>query len=306
MHQMRWILMQEVSLQEYWNNIGTSNVLLVALLLLPHLWSTANKVSPRIASRHAGELAMDESGNITRTNTSRITLSPAGFDSCASFPIATARSVCSVRVVTPCSAASVWSISSRSWSWMRHTASMNPSVRLLTTPYDSISAPSIPLAGFDRASAVDLPCMPCLSVCHFWSILARIWDIVLFTMLSMDCYHLYTRTEHYLSSSSLRHPGAHAFCRLVSKQWLQFIDSSPLLLSALCIASISSSSTYPVPTALLSSIVRDCPVHQINASGLCLTPTMHQSAIQHTNLSQHQTKPASVTTNMESSPAVFP
>lgn len=64
---MRWILMQEVSLQEYWNNIGTSNVLLVALLLLPHLWSTANKVSPRIASRHAGELAMDESGNITRT-----------------------------------------------------------------------------------------------------------------------------------------------------------------------------------------------------------------------------------------------
>lgn len=90
---MRWILMQEVSLQEYWNNIGTSNVLLVALLLLPHLWSTANKVSPRIASRHAGELAMDESGNITRTNTSSITLSPAGFDSCASFPIATASCV---------------------------------------------------------------------------------------------------------------------------------------------------------------------------------------------------------------------
>lgn len=131
---------------------------------------------------------------------------------------------------------------------MRHTASMNPSVRLLTTPYDSIFAPSIPLAGFDRASAVDLPCMPCLSVCHFWCILAISSSSLLWIAIN-----LYTRTEHYLSSSSLRHPGAHAFCRLVSKHWLQFIDSSPLLLSAVCIASISSS-TYPVPTALLSSI----------------------------------------------------
>lgn len=139
----------------------------VVALLLPHLWSTANKVSPRIASRHAGELAMDESGNITRTNTSRIALSPAGFDSFASLPIATAL-FCVLRTVLVVILALrlLYGPSRREAGHGCDTPLvLNPSVRLLTTPYDSISAPSIPLAGFDRASAVDLPCMPCLSVC---------------------------------------------------------------------------------------------------------------------------------------------